>query len=74
MGSGCIAPPFLTSVLDSGGWSASRPDRFIRFEAGSVGHKDRSGRCKVEKFKIWGFHGGDYEEWCLLGCYAVWLL
>jgi hypothetical protein len=22
--------------------------------------------------KIWGFHGGDYEEWCLLGCYAVW--
>jgi hypothetical protein len=21
--------------------------------------------------KIWGFHGGDYEEWCLLGCYAV---
>jgi hypothetical protein len=20
--------------------------------------------------KIWGFHGGDYEEWCLLGCYA----
>jgi hypothetical protein len=24
--------------------------------------------------KIWGFHGGDYEEWCLLGYYAVWLL
>jgi hypothetical protein len=24
--------------------------------------------------KIWGFHGDDYEEWCLLGCYAVWLL
>jgi hypothetical protein len=24
--------------------------------------------------KIWGFHGGDYDEWCLLGCYAVWLL
>jgi hypothetical protein len=24
--------------------------------------------------KILGFHGGDYEEWCLLGCYAVWLL
>jgi hypothetical protein len=24
--------------------------------------------------KIWGFHGCDYEEWCLLGCYAVWLL
>jgi hypothetical protein len=24
--------------------------------------------------KIWGFHGSDYEESCLLGCYAVWLL
>jgi hypothetical protein len=24
--------------------------------------------------KILGFHGGDYEEWCLLGCYTVWLL
>jgi hypothetical protein len=24
--------------------------------------------------RIWGFHGGDYEECCLLGCYAVWLL
>jgi hypothetical protein len=23
--------------------------------------------------KIWGFHGGDYEEWRLLGCYAAWL-
>jgi hypothetical protein len=21
--------------------------------------------------KISGFHGGDYEEWCLLGCYAT---
>jgi hypothetical protein len=24
--------------------------------------------------KVWGFHGGDYEEWRLLECYAVWLL
>jgi hypothetical protein len=24
--------------------------------------------------KIWGCHGGDYEEWCLLGCNAVYLL
>jgi hypothetical protein len=24
--------------------------------------------------KISGFHGGDYEEWRFLGCYAVWLL
>jgi hypothetical protein len=27
-GSGDIAPPFLTSTLDGGEWSASRPDRF----------------------------------------------
>jgi hypothetical protein len=24
--------------------------------------------------QIWGFYGGDYEEWRLLRCYAVWLL
>jgi hypothetical protein len=29
---------------------------------------------RSQSCKIWGFHGGDYEEWCLLGCYAVWLL
>jgi hypothetical protein len=23
--------------------------------------------------KILGFHGGDYEECCLLGCEAMWL-
>jgi hypothetical protein len=28
-GSGGIAPPFLTSTLDGGQWSASRPCRFI---------------------------------------------
>jgi hypothetical protein len=27
-----------------------------------------------EEREISGFHGGDYEEWCLLGCYAAWLL
>jgi hypothetical protein len=27
-----------------------------------------------ELFKISGFHGGDYEEWHLMGYYAVWLL
>jgi hypothetical protein len=24
--------------------------------------------------KIWSFHGDDYEEWRLQGCYAVWIL
>jgi hypothetical protein len=29
---------------------------------------------QLKQCKIWCFHGCDYEEWCLLGCYAVWLL
>jgi hypothetical protein len=24
-------------------------------------------------YKSWGFHGGNYEEWCLLRCYLVFL-
>jgi hypothetical protein len=32
------------------------------------------GGAQIRSCKIWGFHGGDFEEWCLLGCYAVWLL
>jgi hypothetical protein len=28
----------------------------------------------LERCKIWDFHGGDYEERCLLEWYAVWLL
>jgi hypothetical protein len=32
MGSGVIAPPFLTSTLDEGEWSASRPVRFNSME------------------------------------------
>jgi hypothetical protein len=31
-------------------------------------------RMEWQLCKIWGFHGGNHEEWCLLGCYAVWLL
>jgi hypothetical protein len=33
--------------------------------------------CEVQTsstYKIWGFHGGNYEERSLLGFYAVWLL
>jgi hypothetical protein len=34
----------------------------------------RIGELGTTQCKIWGFHGGDYEECCLLGCYAVWFL
>jgi hypothetical protein len=33
-----IAPPFLTSALDNGEWSASRPGRFTRKEIASGTH------------------------------------
>jgi hypothetical protein len=34
----------------------------------------RSKNITFLQCKIWGFHGGDYEEWRLLGYYTVWLL
>jgi hypothetical protein len=56
-GSGGIAPPFLTSVLDGGEWSTSRHRRFTPGEIISRhlldrrlgGSQNRSGRCDEEK-------------------------
>jgi hypothetical protein len=31
-------------------------------------------KIDIYRSKICGFHGCDYEEWRLLGCYAAWLL
>jgi hypothetical protein len=31
-------------------------------------------RNVIDICRIWGFHGSNYEEWRLLGCYAMWLL
>jgi hypothetical protein len=33
-----------------------------------------TGRTDVSLWKIWVFHGGEYEECRLLGCYAVWIV
>jgi hypothetical protein len=33
-----------------------------------------TGPSRLILCKIFGFHGGEYEECGLLGCYAVWLL
>jgi hypothetical protein len=57
---GCrgIAPPFLTSVLDGGEWSASRSGRFIPGEGASGTHwmggwvGPRAGLDRVKKSKI----------------------
>jgi hypothetical protein len=54
-GSGGIAPPFFTSVLDGGEWSASQPGRFTPLgksprypmDRGLGGPQRRSGRCHV---------------------------
>jgi hypothetical protein len=37
-------------------------------------HSEETNNLHTGNCKMWGFHGGDYEELCLLGCYAVWLL
>jgi hypothetical protein len=37
-----------------------------------VGSLERASISQI--CKILGFHGDDYEEWRLLGCYAVWIL
>jgi hypothetical protein len=44
------------------------------FQKNSIWKEIIAANQKRELCKIWGFHGGDSEEWCLLGCYAVWLL
>jgi hypothetical protein len=55
MGSGGIAPLFLTAALNGGKWSASRPDRFT---AGNTVHwtgawvGPRAGLDAVEKRRI----------------------
>jgi hypothetical protein len=51
-GSGGIAPPFLTSLIDGGEWSVSRFGRFILrypLERRIVGPQSQLGRCGVEK-------------------------
>jgi hypothetical protein len=56
-GSGGIAPPFLTSAVDGGEWSASRPGRFIArgrsprypLDRRLGGPQGQSGRCGEEK-------------------------
>jgi hypothetical protein len=53
VGSGVIAPPFLTSALDGGEWSASRPCHFgpgTHYRIGWVGPKAGLGAMDWRKF------------------------
>jgi hypothetical protein len=53
-------------------------DKYCRKQVKVKSHGKSERQFTVTKEKrnrrMWGFHGGDYEEWCLQGCYAVWLL
>jgi hypothetical protein len=44
-GGGGIAPPILTSALDGGEWSTSRPGRYTPGNRRLGGPQNRSGRC-----------------------------
>jgi hypothetical protein len=72
MGSGGIAPPSLTSALDEGEWSASRPGRFTTWERAPDTHWIRGWvdprvsleRCGDEKiFAPSGFEPGPSRPW-----------
>jgi hypothetical protein len=74
---------FHSSAMAQGDWSAQLGQLATRFDPRFLGlslwYKMMSQRLRprllftITLCKIWGFQGGDYEEWCLLGCYAVWL-
>jgi hypothetical protein len=52
-GSGGIAPPFLTSALDGGEWSASRPGRYIPGKKPLVSIEYEAGWAPVLVLTLW---------------------
>jgi hypothetical protein len=54
-------------------YSSTSITRIMKSKMWWEGHVARMGQ-KRNVCKISGFHGGAYEEWHLLGCYAVLLL
>jgi hypothetical protein len=78
---GVVTPHIWECCKSDGYWPASQCDG-LGSDPNQVMWYLWGRSCHWSKFlpntsvfcKIWGFHGGDYEEWCLLGCYAVWLL
>jgi hypothetical protein len=53
MGSGGVTPPFLTSVLDGGEWSASRPGRFTSAERSPVPNEQEAGWAPDPVWTLW---------------------
>jgi hypothetical protein len=52
-GSGGIAPPFLTSALDGGEWSASRPGWCTPREKGAGTHWIGAGWAPEQVWTLW---------------------
>jgi hypothetical protein len=70
---GCSSPRDLKDRLTSS--LKSFINRGMSLASGTPESLRKSEFRATEKlYKTSGFHGGDYEEWRLLGCYAVWLL
>jgi hypothetical protein len=64
-----ISPIFVTLIMDP--LRSSETSVLTRATRRNI---PEDGIFQFETCKIWGFHGDDSEEWCILGCYAVWLL
>jgi hypothetical protein len=45
-----------------------------RLAEGNINVTKKGNQWNIIQCKMWGFHGGDYEECRLLGCYVVCLL
>jgi hypothetical protein len=55
-------------------YSPPPPPAYRTKVAAAAGMQQRRKYLRPKNSKTRGFHGGDYEEWRLMGCYAVWLL
>jgi hypothetical protein len=73
-----VSDEFFASIFRSGRYLHADVLPFYHEDGGDVPSKRRltiNGlrgiTFKKKDCKILGFHGGDYEKWRLLGCYAV---
>jgi hypothetical protein len=53
LGNGDIVPPFLTSALDEGEWSTSRPSRFISRVKNLSTHRIEAGWAPDPVWTLW---------------------
>jgi hypothetical protein len=71
-----MAPPFLTSALDGGEWSASHPGRFTRGDGATGTHWLF---CSIlvkynKRIKLIRVHGPRLEKHCLLDVRVIYII